>query len=259
MPDCKPVMKPARRSRQQIQALLKLREFILTGVFAPGQRVSELAVVDKLGISRTPVRLALTMLEHEGFLETLPGGGFRVQDFSAEDVQDAIEIRGMLEGMAARIAAERRPSSAALAAMRKTVDALDEVVRDGDPADRLEPYIELNETFHSQLLDAADSTMIRRSMAHIESLPFASPNAFVLVGVEAEEEAEILKYGQVQHRLILEAICQGEGGRAEALAREHARLARGNLSTALSRSDLLGRVPGAALLRRDTGSQTGSK
>lgn len=247
-------MKPARRSRQQIQALLKLREFILTGVFEPGERVSELAVVDKLGISRTPVRLALTMLEHEGYLQTLPGGGFRVQDFSPEDVHDAIDIRGMLEGMAARLAAERRPDAEALEAIRKTVEALDRVVHDDALAGWLESYIELNEAFHAQLLDLADSTMIRRSLGHIESLPFASPNAFVLVGVEADEQAEILKYGQMQHRLIVEAISQGEGARAEALAREHARLARRNLGIALRRGDLLKQVPGASLLRQNTGT-----
>lgn len=252
-------MKPAQRSRQQIQALLRLREFILTGVFAPGERVSELAVVEKLGISRTPVRLALTMLEHEGYLETLPGGGFRVQDFSVEDVQDAIEIRGVLEGMAARIAAERRPSADTLSAIRETVEALDRVVREGASVDRLEPYIELNEAFHSQLLDLADSTMIRRSLAHIGSLPFASPNAFVLVGVEAEEEAEILRYGQIQHRLIVEAIAEGEGARAEALAREHARLARRNLAMALRGGDLLKQVPGASLLRRDADTEPGTR
>lgn len=248
-------MKPARRSRQQIQALLKLREFILTGVFEPGERVSELAVVDKLGISRTPVRLALTMLEHEGYLETLPGGGFRVQDFSPEDVQDAIDIRGMLEGMAARLAAERRPDAEALAAISETVEALDRVVQEDTPGSWLEPYIELNEAFHNQLLDLADSTMIRRSLAHIESLPFASPNAFVLVGVEVDEQAEILRYGQMQHRLIVEAISQGEGARAEALAREHARLARRNLRLALRRGDLLKQVPGASLLRHDTNTE----
>jgi GntR family transcriptional regulator of vanillate catabolism len=73
------------RSRQQLLAVLKLRELILSGEFSPGERVSELAVVDKLGISRTPVRLALTILEHEGFLKSYPGGGYSVREFSVRD------------------------------------------------------------------------------------------------------------------------------------------------------------------------------
>src|SRR5262245_39073885 len=167
-------MSPAPRSRQQIQALLKLRELILAGAFSPGERVSELAAVTQLGISRTPVRLALTLLEHEGLLSTLPGGGFIVRDFSLADVHDSIEIRGLLEGMAARRAAERRLSSSELAPIQTTLHEIDAVVHDAlHGKETFERYVRLNDRYHRQLLDLADSPMLRRSLAHIESLPFA--------------------------------------------------------------------------------------
>ena len=89
---------------QTLAALLRLRDLILEGGLAPGERLSELAVVERLGVSRTPVRAALARLEHEGLVEALPGGGYAVREFSRADVNDAIEIRGVLEGLAARLA-----------------------------------------------------------------------------------------------------------------------------------------------------------
>jgi GntR family transcriptional regulator of vanillate catabolism len=244
-------MSPAPRSRQQIQALLKLRELILTGAFAPGERVSELAAVTQLGISRTPVRLALTLLEHEGLLSTLPGGGFIVRDFSVADIHDSIEIRGLLEGMAVRRAAERRLSAADLEPIRETLRETDNVVHEAarGQAEAFERYVRLNDRFHRQLLELAESPMLGRSLTHIESLPFASPNAFVQIQSHADDRNEILMIGQVQHRSIVEAIALGEGARAEALAREHARLARRNLATAQERLELMRHMPGAALVR----------
>ncbi|NWG52625.1 MAG: GntR family transcriptional regulator [Hydrogenophilaceae bacterium] len=244
------VARPAPRSRQQIQALLKLRELILSGAFPPGERVSELDVVGRLGISRTPIRAALTMLQHEGFLRTLPGGGFIVRDFSIADIHDAIDIRGVLEGAAARRAAERKPSPAELAPMQAVLEETDEVLHAAHPSQQaLEHYVRLNERFHRLLLDLAASPMLRRSLAHVQSLPFASPNAFVEIQARVNARDEVLLIAQAQHRSIVEAIALGEGARAESLAREHARLARRNLDLAQGRLELMRFVPGAALLR----------
>src|SRR5690348_10618860 len=80
---------------------------LLRGEFATGERLSELSLVARLGVSRTPIRLALQKLAHEGLLESLPSAGFLVRQFNMADVWDAIELRGALEGAAARLAAER--------------------------------------------------------------------------------------------------------------------------------------------------------
>ena len=92
---------------QTVKAQLRLRELIVGGELAPGERVPELALVERLGVSRTPVRTALAKLLDEGLLETLPGGGYVVKAFTESDIQDAIEVRGTMEGLAARLAAER--------------------------------------------------------------------------------------------------------------------------------------------------------
>jgi GntR family transcriptional regulator, vanillate catabolism transcriptional regulator len=81
-------------SSQTVRALLKLRDFILSGELKPGDRISELPLVERLGVSRTPIRMALVRLEEEGLLAALLSGGFAVKAFSERDIYDAIEIRG---------------------------------------------------------------------------------------------------------------------------------------------------------------------
>ncbi|WP_247886835.1 GntR family transcriptional regulator [Azospirillum sp. SYSU D00513] len=238
------------RNAQTVRALLQLRELILSGELSPGERVSELGIVERLGVSRTPVRMALVRLEEEGLVDCLSTGGFVVRKFSAADIADAIELRGTLEGMAARRAAERRPSRAELAEMRDCVGSLDALIRRRDfGIEDFSDYIRLNDRFHSLLVELADSAVLKRSIERIQHLPFASPNAFVLVQSELPESREILFIAQEHHRSILEAIERGEGARAESLAREHSRIAQRNLQVALASQDHLDRVPGASLIR----------
>src|SRR5688572_17957425 len=86
---------------------LRLREMILRGELAPGERLAEVALAERLGVSRTPIRQALPALAREGLLAAAGRRGFVVRSFSPEDVLDAIETRGLLEGLAARRVAER--------------------------------------------------------------------------------------------------------------------------------------------------------
>jgi GntR family transcriptional regulator of vanillate catabolism len=102
---------------QSMRAILRLRELLLSGAFETGARMSELPLVERLGVSRTPLRLALATLEHEGLLELMPGGGYAVRSFTRADIDDAIDLRGILEGTAARFAAERGIEPEELAAM----------------------------------------------------------------------------------------------------------------------------------------------
>jgi len=88
---------------QTERVVLTLREMLLRGDFKPGERLAELSLVPLLKASRTPVRLALDRLAHEGLLEAQETTGFRVRAFALDDIWDAIEIRGVLEGTAARM------------------------------------------------------------------------------------------------------------------------------------------------------------
>src|SRR5690606_8527759 len=88
-------------------ALVNLREMVLRGEFEPGERLLTVPLAERLGVSRTPIRLALERLAQEGILEAGPGGGFTVRSFTLSDIWDAVEARAVLEGAAARLAAER--------------------------------------------------------------------------------------------------------------------------------------------------------
>lgn len=236
-----------RESSQTVKATLGLRELLFEGAFLPGERVAELALVERLGVSRTPLRLALLTLEHEGLLETLPGGGFVVREFTRADVDDAIELRGLLEGAAARFAAERLESDAELAPLRETTAQLEVVVHQ----ERIDlvRYVSLNEAFHAELVELARSPSLAREVARVLALPFAAPTALLSSHALLAESRELLLVAQHQHRGLLDAIGSGHGTRAEEIAREHARLSRENLDLVLANREILEQLPGAPLLK----------
>jgi len=233
---------------QTTKATLGLRELIFAGELAPDERVPELGLADRLGVSRTPLRLALATLAHEGLLRALPGGGFVVCSFSLDDVADAIELRGVLEGTAARFAAERLGSPTELADLVAVTEQLDAVV--GEPTPVLERFVELNDAFHRALVVLAKSEAVARAIANAVAVPFASPSALLASQATLTREREVLVVAQHQHRMLLEAVGAGHGSRAEDIAREHARLAKLNLELVLESAPALERLPGAPLLRR---------
>jgi GntR family transcriptional regulator of vanillate catabolism len=172
-------------SSQTVKALLSLRELILSGELKPGERISELSVVERLGVSRTPIRMALVRLEEEGLLELIPSGGFSVKAFSERDIYDAIEIRGTLEGLAARLCAERGLTPSALSEFRQCLAEIDELTaRPEVTVELFSRYVDLNERFHALLIDFTDSPVLARQLKRALNLPFASPNAFVRVQAE---------------------------------------------------------------------------
>lgn len=111
--------------------------------------------------------------------------------------------------------------------------------------------MDLNEAFHSALIDLAKSPMLQRSIEHVKTLPFASPSALVFARSKLPQAAEIVIVGQEQHHAIIEAVERRQGTRSEALAREHAQLSRGNLEFALNDERIRSYVPGASLILVD--------
>ena len=236
---------------QTVRAQLELRELILSGELSPGERISELSTVDRLGVSRTPVRMALVRLEEEGLLEAIPSGGFAVKLFTEKDIFDAIEVRGCMEGLAARLAAERGLASGDLAPIKACLAELDELIGAGPAGEEsFAAYVALNGRFHEHLKGLAGSPTVERQIDRANALPFASPNGFVMVQALLPEARTILTVAQDQHRSVVEAIEKRQGARAEALMREHARLAGRNLQLALVNHGTLDRLPGASLIRR---------
>ena len=231
---------------QTARALVSIRELLLRGEFSPGERVSELPLVARLGVSRTPIRLALERLAHIGLLDVNASGGFTARGFTSSEALDAIEIRGVLEGTAARLAAERLTDSSELDRLRVRCREMEEL--DRLSLDSFGRYMDLNEAFHASIVDLAKSGMLRRSIQQAVSLPFASPSAMVFPTSGLANADETLAIAKEHHRGILDAISRRQGTRAESLAREHAYIGRRVLEMALSDTAALSRVPGASLI-----------
>ncbi len=234
----------------QVRAQLRLREMILAGELPGGTRIAELSIVEKLGVSRTPIRAALMRLEQEGLIESLPNGGYAVRTFSEREVSEAIELRGTVEGLAARLAAERGAAPVVLGEARECLDEVDALLRQSALDDEaFSAYVKLNERFHLLLGEMADSSLMKREMDRVNSLPFASPSAFVVVQANSPQARDMLIVAQDQHRQLIDAIERREGARAEAIMREHSRMAQRNLREALQNHNL-DQMPGVRLIRK---------
>ncbi|HVB87140.1 MAG TPA: GntR family transcriptional regulator [Candidatus Dormibacteraeota bacterium] len=205
------------------RVIVRIREMILHGQLSPGQRVREVELASALGVSRTPVREALPILAQEGMLTQLDTRGFVVREFTAQEIMDAIDVRGALEGLAARILAEQGPS-------RRVMQSLYECLREGDDifAKRqlLESdearYGDMNKQFHMLIVSGAGSKVISDAIERNSRVPFAAAHAIAFDRVDLRRMFDMLWYAHRQHHAIVQALENGEGGRVAALMFEHA-------------------------------------
>ncbi len=235
-------------SSQKGRALLLLREMILRGDFQPGERLSELSLVARLSISRSPIRLALERLAHEGLVEASGSGGFVAREFTIEDVWDAIEVRGVLEGTAARLAAERLVDISEVEHLQRYRDEMTSI--QALTPDTLNRFLELNDAFHSELLRLAKSPMLAWTLERVKALPFGAPGSLIFTHSHLPEALATMKVGHDQHQAIVEAIKSRQGTRAESVAREHAQLSRRTIELAFSDTHMKSRVPWGTLIRK---------
>ena len=250
--------RPANRT-QITRALLRLRELIFNGEFAPGERMSELPLVERLGVSRTPLRLALAELEHEGLLRSLPSGGYVVREFTQGDVRDAVELRGVLEGTAARFAAERGATARDLRALRATNETISKLVHRAD-YESFERYLHLNETLPRPAAEDGPQPVAGAGPGgdHLAAVRRARARS-CMAEAELPASRDILIIAHRHHEILVEAIERRQGARAEAVAREHARLSLTNLEIVVDhRRVVLERLPGASLIAMPEDSNGGS-
>lgn len=236
---------------QQARVLVQLRDLILKGEFAPGERLAEIPIAQKLGASRTPIRLALSALEQEGLVESSPTGGYLIRRFTSREIADAIAVRGLLEGMAARLVAERGMNRQLLLRLQSCLKEGDQVVKKrGLDYDDCAAYIEMNDRFHQLVIDGAGNAALARAIDLNNRLPFAAPSATLpMQQASSEEGSEWLRHTHRQHHSLVQAMENGEGTRAQALAEEHVQVARMNMNLALERPAASAEIiPGFKLL-----------
>jgi DNA-binding GntR family transcriptional regulator len=190
-------------------AYATLRGEIMEGQLAPGQRMREQELSERLQVSRTPVREALSRLQADGLLEMQSRSGLVVSELDDAAVIELYETREALEGTAAQLAA-RYANPRDIAAMRAVLAA--EAAAPDDPVVQQRH----NRAFHAALLAASHNRFLMKSVQSLhDALALLGPTTLVRDGRRAQAEAE--------HRRILEAIEKRDAPTAEAEMRAHVR------------------------------------
>ena len=185
-----------------------IREAIIDGRLAPGERLKEEELAGELGLSRTPIREALAVLQAEGLVDAAPNKGATVRSHDAEDLDDLYRLRALLEGYAASRAATKMESEqvAELFASCERFEAL----ADGDVA----PLVKENMHFHSTIVDAAASGRVAELVRKVIELPLVY-RSYIWYSPEQRRISAHF------HRQIAVAIEARDADRAESLMKEH--------------------------------------
>ena len=193
----------------------QLRAAIVENRYSPGQRLIEARVAAEYGLSRTPVREALRMLEAEGLVVSERHRGAMVRPLSATEVVDFYGLRIRLESYAVELAAVRA-SEEQLGELAEAADAFGAVRRDVD-VDSVEGVRRLhtaNRRFHDGILAAAQHRRLDALLARAVDLPLVF-QAFQSFGAAEIERSDTF------HHLIVGAMCRRDAARAGALMSEH--------------------------------------
>lgn len=188
-----------------------LRERIYAGVYAPGAILRQEHMAAEFGISRTPLREALRVLERDGLVIHLPGRGVRVASADLTRLIDAYAVREALDGVAARFAAERA-TDADIAKLRTFVAGQGAVVDPWDP----KAYTQSNVDFHMAVMNAAGNASL---IAFVPVLRMTSQVFAPSFSLSVDRARDAIR----EHGAIVEAIAARNGEEAERLARAHIR------------------------------------
>ncbi len=171
-------------------------------------------LAERLGISRTPVRQALTMLEAEGLVEITPNKGAVVCSFGIEEVRDVYDLRAVLEGHAARRAASRigEPELERLGQLCEEMEGLGS--RFSDHEGEIRRLVFLNQEYHEMIVAASRNRRLERLVQHAVEVPLVFKSFFWY----RPQERTISNH---HHRQILNALESGDADRAEIVMREH--------------------------------------
>jgi DNA-binding GntR family transcriptional regulator len=204
-----PLVAPLRRRRLVDEATQTLRDAILDARFTPGTRLRQTDLADRLAISRTPIREALGRLQQEGLVELLPGGGLRVPVLDLDEAAELYDLREVLDGLAARLAAARA-TPAVLARLERALARMRQCLERQDANQWFGAHV----AFHDEIFRASGHArlgsfagLVRLSIRRFHPLLLKTPRR--------------LEAAFREHREIHEAIAAGDGQRAERLARAH--------------------------------------
>ncbi|TPQ51308.1 GntR family transcriptional regulator [Prosthecomicrobium hirschii] len=193
-----------------------LRNGILNGEYAGGMRMNEIDLATSLGVSRTPIRGALSTLAAEGLLDYTPNSGYAVRSYSSKDIAATYEVRIALEALAARLAAERGFSDEERGQMHRVLSESALLVDEHQWTEETRVrWTDLNEQFHQIIHQAADNPYLVALIRKSRDVPIIAHIRFQWF------DAEFLTQAHWDHVEIADAIFNRQPARAEALEREH--------------------------------------
>ncbi|WGW05304.1 GntR family transcriptional regulator [Tropicibacter oceani] len=188
----------------------RIREAIIRGELALGSKVSEQRLADQLGVSRSPVREALALLQIEGLIRVLPKRGSFVFTPDDKSVADLCDHRAILEAACLGFALERNPE-ALVGGLRQGVDQMQRAIARNDSR----AYSQGDMRFHSAIVDSSGNQSIAR--VHDSTIgPLMALRTHLFTEMNAH-----LDRSMAEHAHLLEACEQRDLGRAQAIVTEH--------------------------------------
>ena len=186
-----------------------IRIAIVDGRLQPGARLKEKDLAEMLGISRTPVREALLLLQAEGLVEAAPNRGATVKAYTEQELADLYDLRALLEGYAARRAASRI-GAAQLEVLQQSLEEFD----DARLAQDRQAISAANLRFHFTIVEASGADRLAKVVRSAVEVPLVYRSFYLF----SEEETEL---SEIMHRRIAAALAAGDAERAELLMKEH--------------------------------------
>ncbi|NLN15798.1 MAG: GntR family transcriptional regulator [Firmicutes bacterium] len=186
-----------------------IRDAILTGRLAPGQRVVAAKIAEEMGVSRMPVRESLRRLETEGLITTVPHKEAVVRRLSAKEMEDIYSVRLVLEGYGGRLAA-RRITPEEIAKLEELTDDMEELLAQDD----YWGFQEANERFHELFFEASGSDVLCEMLRNLWSRCYPYRHFSAAIGKRERIAIE-------EHRAIIQALADKATDRVEKLVREH--------------------------------------
>lgn len=193
-----------------------LREQLLAGVFPPESRLQEVALAERMQVSRTPIREALRVLAQDGLLTYQPNKGYLVRRFELDDILKVFRVRAVLEGLGARIAAEQGLQPEQRQRLLTSLDWGDRLYAQGNIADNhCDEWRDMNTQFHLAILEAADNELLYRFAATSRKVPVVFNGSFKFYS------AADFRRSLDHHHVIFDALEKRQGERADNLMQEH--------------------------------------
>ncbi len=186
-----------------------LRAAILKGDLRPGERLMELSLASKLGVSRTPIREAIRMLEKEGLAVTYPRKGAEVARMTEKDVDDVLQIRCSLEELAVRLSCQKI-SEEEIGQLRLAMDAFAAEAASGD----IRAIAKADENFHDVFYNVADNPKLLELLSNFREQMYR-------YRVEYLKDATVYTGLMDEHRQLYEAIKERDADKAVAITRMH--------------------------------------